>query len=58
MLQSSGWTLLNNDEDSLYLFDEEQNLLDQMSYVGDNSHKGISLERYLTESQEPGGVIV
>ncbi|MDD5624246.1 MAG: lamin tail domain-containing protein [Candidatus Cloacimonetes bacterium] len=53
VLQSSGWTLLNNDEDSLYLFDEEQNLLDQMSYVGDNSHKGISLERYLTESQEP-----
>ena len=52
VLQSNGWTSLNNDGDSLYLFDEEQNLLDQMSYIGDNTHKGISLERYLTATQE------
>jgi len=52
VLPSTGWTSLNNEGDSLYLFDQEQNLIDQMSYTGDNSHKGISLERYLTDSQE------
>ncbi len=48
-----GWAALNNDADTILLYDGEFNLLDQMSYVGAASQQGRSLERYLDADQHP-----
>ncbi len=55
------WAALNNDGDDLFLFDPDDQLLDQMSYVGSSAHRGKSLERAPDNphlwrvSQDPSG---
>lgn len=45
IIGSQGWATLNNDGDDLWLLDADDNILDEMSYVGSASHRGKSLER-------------
>lgn len=52
VIGTSGWTVLNNDSDSITLQDSDGNSIDQMSYSGGGSHQGKSLERYLDSSQQ------
>lgn len=46
------WATLNNEGDTIYLYDSEFNLLDQMSYAGQAAEQGKSLERYLDAGQQ------
>lgn len=45
IIQSSGWTSLNNTGDRLWLISDSEIVFDSLSYIGDSNHKGISLER-------------
>lgn len=47
------WAVLNNEGDTIFLYDGEFNLLDQMTYVGQSGQQGRSLERYLDDAQLP-----
>ena len=53
IIKTNSWAMLNNDGDALYLFDEdEQNLLDTMSYTASQVATAKSLERYLGSSSD------
>lgn len=47
VVETTGWPALNNDGDSIFLYDGSGNLLDQLTYTGQASQQGKSLERYL-----------
>jgi hypothetical protein len=52
VIQSSGWAILNNTGDELYLYDEEElELLDAMAYTEQQIQNGKSLERHLDHEQ-------
>lgn len=52
VIQTSGWAILNNSGDELYLYDEEELvLLDAMSYTGNQLQSGKSLERHLDNEE-------
>ncbi|MDZ4183226.1 MAG: lamin tail domain-containing protein [Candidatus Cloacimonadaceae bacterium] len=47
LIQVTGWAALNNTGDSISLLDEEDVVLDSISFVGVSTQQGKSLERYL-----------
>ncbi|MCD8480694.1 MAG: hypothetical protein LRZ88_11095 [Candidatus Cloacimonetes bacterium] len=52
VIQTSGWAILNNSGDELYLYNEEElELLDAMSYTGNQLQSGKSLERHLDNEE-------
>ncbi len=52
VIEVSGWAILNNTGDTIQLLDSEDNILDELSYVGSSAQQGKSLERYLNSSQQ------
>ncbi|MDP2172160.1 MAG: lamin tail domain-containing protein [Candidatus Cloacimonadaceae bacterium] len=46
VIQVSGWAALNNTGDSIYLFDENEHIIDSVSYAGVSTQQGKSLEHY------------
>ncbi len=46
IIKVNAWTVLNNDGDELYLYNQDGELKDYMSYVNDASRVDQSLERY------------
>jgi hypothetical protein len=45
------WTALNNDGDDVYLYDEDEELIDSMSYASGATKADQSLERYEREGE-------
>ncbi len=45
VIQCTSWTYLNNSGDKLVMRSKENVIFDSLSYLGDNHHKGHSLER-------------
>ncbi len=45
VVQVSGWIPLNNDGDNIFLIDTEGVIIDSVSYTGNSSYRGVSLER-------------
>ncbi len=52
LIETDGWAALNNDGDTILLFDSEYTLLDQMTYAGVPDRQGVSLERHLSSADE------
>lgn len=53
VIEVDGWATLNNDGDTVLLYDAGGDCLDSLSYVGQTSQQGRSLERYLDQSDQP-----
>ncbi|MBW6513487.1 MAG: lamin tail domain-containing protein [Candidatus Syntrophosphaera sp.] len=51
-IEVSGWAPLNNDGDSLWIYDSEDACIDQMSYSGVSTQRNISLERQVNSVDE------
>lgn len=46
VIQVSGWAALNNSGDSIILMDDNDQIIDSLSYTGVSTEQGKSLERY------------
>lgn len=51
IIEVKRWTALNNDGDDVYLYDEDEALIDSMSYASGATKADQSLERYVHEGE-------
>ncbi len=52
VIEVESWAQLNNSGDNIRLYKEGNIFLDEMSYTGDTTQQGISLERHINPSQQ------